>query len=319
MSRTLLVLTLLPAVTPCPAWGQGLPALAPVNPVASSRSGLSFQPFREPAPYRWTAALALDYASVIEYNRLPDADYVLDSEVLRLGFGASRDIGNRSFLSLSGSIGGAYAGFLDGFLEWYHGSLGIRIKEREQRPKDQFLYTLTLSDGRTVSRARSSLFLGDVAVGFGIRHSPILQTVLSITLPTSTAPEGYRRGVPSLGLLTTLRTRLHPRLVYEGSLGLGFTPAHGMMTDLERTMFMALSSGLRLRFWGQQSVFANLFYHSPYYHDTSLPSLDRRELSLDFGWLLPTRGGGEWRLGLTEDLEPGGPGVDLVLRLGRTF
>ena len=78
------------------------------------------------------------------------------------------------------------------------------------------------------------------------------------------------------------------------------------------------SSGLRWRFWGRQSIYGNLFAHSPYYHDTAIPALDRRELSLDFGWILATRGGREWRLGLTEDLEPGGPGVDLVFRLGVT-
>jgi hypothetical protein len=99
----------------------------------------------------------------------------------------------------------------------------------------------------------------------------------------------------------------------------GYTPSHGDLANLQRTTLVAVSSGLRYRVWGSQSLFGNLFYHSPYYHDTSLPSLDRRELSLDFGWILETRGGGEWRVGLTEDLEPGGPGVDLVLRLGRTF
>ena len=82
---------------------------------------------------------------------------------------------------------------------------------------------------------------------------------------------------------------------------------------------LAVSSGLRYRLWGNQSLYGNLFYHSPYYHDTTLPALDRRELSLDFGWMLQTRGGGEWRVGMTEDLEPGGPAVDLVFRLGRTF
>jgi hypothetical protein len=91
------------------------------------------------------------------------------------------------------------------------------------------------------------------------------------------------------------------------------------MADIQRTTFLAVSSGLRHRIWGSQALYAHLFYHSPYYHQTSLPALDRRELSLDFGWLLTTRGGGEWRMGLTEDLEPGGPGVDLILRVGRTF
>jgi hypothetical protein len=71
--------------------------------------------------------------------------------------------------------------------------------------------------------------------------------------------------------------------------------------------------------WGRQSLFANLFYHSPYYHGTTFPGLDRRELSLDFGWVLQNQTGGEWRIGMTEDLEPGGPGIDLILRLGRRF
>jgi len=305
--------------TPRPSQAQGLPELGPLNPVAASRSGLYFQPFRELEPGSWRHAVALDYGSVIEYNRLDQADYVLDSEVLRLSFAASRDVGRRTFLLLSVSVGGAYAGFLDGFLDWYHGQLGIRVSEREKRPHDRFLYSITLPDGRPVTRARPDLFLGDVRAGLGIRVNSQLQTVLSVTLPTSTGPEGYGRGVPSVAVLNTLRAHVTPQLIYVGSLGVGVTPPHGRLADLQNPTMLAVSSGLRQQLWGNQSLFGNLFYHSPYYHETTLPALDRRELSLDFGWILQTRGGGEWRVGLTEDLEPGGPGVDLVFRVGRTF
>jgi hypothetical protein len=122
-----------------------------------------------------------------------------------------------------------------------------------------------------------------------------------------------------LGLLNTLRHGLRPGLLYEGSLNLGFTPADGKLPEGERELFLAVTSGLRFKVWGRQSLYGNLFYHSPYYYDTTLPALDLRELSLDFGWILETGKGGEWRIGLTEDLEPGGPGIDLVLRFGRTF
>jgi hypothetical protein len=108
-------------------------------------------------------------------------------------------------------------------------------------------------------------------------------------------------------------------MLYEGGFGAGFTPAHGALADRQHTGFIGVSSGVRHRLWSSQSLFANLFYHSPYYHGTGLPALDRRELSLDFGWMLTAGDGGEWRVGLTEDMEPGGPGVDLVLRVGRTF
>ncbi len=312
-------LLLLLLTSPVPGLAQGLPAFAPLNPVASSRSGLYFQPFRDPAPGRWTSVVALDYASVIEYNRQDQADYVLDSEILRLSVGATRHLSRRAFLELSAGVGGAYAGFLDGFLDWYHGALGIRVGERDSRPQDRFLYSINLPDGRSISRNRRDLFLGDVSVGLGFRFNPSIQTLFSLTLPSSTGPAGYGKGVPSFALLNTLRVPVTPRIIYEGSLGIGATPTHGPMSDLQHTTFLALSSGVRHRIWGSQALYAQVFYHSPYYHKTSLPALDRRELSLDFGWILTTGRSGEWRMGLTEDLEPGGPGVDLVFRVGRTF
>jgi hypothetical protein len=313
------VALVLALVTPSAGRSQGVPEFAPLNPVSSSRSGLYFQPFREPAPGRWTTTIALDYASLIEYNRLSRADYVLDSEVLRFSVGLARDLTRHTFVALGTSLGGAYSGFMDGFLDWYHGALGIRISERERRPRDQFLYSISLSDGTGVRRARSNLFLQDLRLGLGIRYTPRFQSVISLTLPTSTGPEGYGKGVISVGLLNTFRAPLNRGVVYEGSFGIGFTPAYGSLPSSQRETFLSASSGLRARVLGRQSLFANLFYHSPYYHDTALPALDLRELSVDFGWILQTNRGVEWRVGMTEDLEPGGPGVDLVLRLGRSF
>jgi hypothetical protein len=310
---------LLALVAPNTCRSQGLPELAPINPVSVARSGLYFQPLRSHAPGRWTTSVALDYASIIESNRLILANYVLDAEVLRFSVEFARDLTSRTFVLLRPSLGGAYAGFLDGFLNWYHGLLGIRVRERQRRPRDQFLFTITLPDGTGVRRRPTNLFLEDLRLGWGIRYTPKLQSVISVTLPTSTGPEGYGRGVVSLGVLNTFRASLHPRLIYEGSLGLGFTPAHGSLRLRQRETFAAASSGLRARVLGRSSLFANVFYHSPYYHGTTLPSLDRRELSIDFGWILQTHRGGEWRVGMTEDLEPGGPAVDLVFRFGRSF
>jgi len=298
------------------AVAQSLPAYAPINPVAASRSGVYFQPYRAPHPGEWSAAISLDYASAIESNELPSATYLLDSELPRLRLDLARDLSRSLFVQASVEAGGAYSGFLDGFLDWYHRTLGIRIPERQRRPRNQFLYSLGLPDGTTVSRAPSDLFFGDVRLGLGIRPSSVLQSVVSITFPTSTHQAGFGRGVVSTSLLNTLRLPLHPQLVYEGSLSGGFTPSHGELAPFQKRWFAAGSSGLRFRFWGSQSLFANLLYHSPYYHDTTLPGLDRREVVLDFGWILATGGGREWRIGMTEDLEPGGPAVDLVFRLG---
>jgi hypothetical protein len=287
--------------------------------MSSSRSGLYVQPFRDPAPGRWTAEIAFDYASTIEYNRLTTADYVLDSEIMRTSLELGRDLTQQMFATFTVSLGGAYGGFMDGFLDWYHGLLGIKVSERDHRPENQFLYTITPPSGPTLIRSPAGLFLNDLRAGLGIRYGGTMQSMVSLTLPTSTAPAGYGRGVLSLGLLNTIQARLNHRLVFEGSLGAGFTPSHGDLQEYQREFFATASSGLRLRLWGRQSIYGNVFYHSPYYHDTTLPALDLRELSFDFGWIIGGQRGSEWRLGLTEDLEPAGPGVDLVIRLGRKF
>jgi hypothetical protein len=308
-----------PLASARPAAGQGLPVYAPINPVAASRSGVYFQPFREPLPGRWTGSLSLDYASTVELYDSPYASHTLDSEILRLRLGVGRDLGPRTFLLADAEVGGAYAGFLDGFLDWYHRAFGLRVEARDARPRNAFRYEIVLPSGRSVLRSPSDFFLGDVRFGVGYRFGRSIQSVLSVTLPTSTAPIGYGRGVASVSLLNTLHLRPHPRLVLEGGLGLGYTPSHGDLREVQHEAIASTSAGARYRFWGRQSLFANLFYHSPYYHDTTLPGLDRHELSLDFGWLLATRAGGDWRIGMTEDLYPAGPAIDLVFRLGRTF
>jgi len=303
-----------------PAAAQGLPEYAPINPVAQSRSGLYFQPYRPPMPGHLSIEVRLDYGSAIEYNLpQPRPSYLLDGEFLRFQIAAARDLRPSLFLFGEASLDGAYAGFLDGFLNWYHGLFGLKLPEREARPNDVFAYQLALANGVTLNRSPSDLFLGDLRVGAGYRWGPGLQTALSLTLPTSTGPDGYGRGTVSANAVTTARVRLAPRFTYEGSLGLGWTPTHGLLAPYQKEVFLSLTSGLRFRFWGRQSLFANVFYHSPYYRDTTLPALDRRDLELDFGWLLATKGGREWRIGMTEDLQPSGPAIDVIFRLGASF
>jgi hypothetical protein len=299
-----------------PLLAQGLPPLAPINPVATSRSGVYFQPYRDPVPGVWSVALELDYGSAIEYNELEAAEYILDSELLRLNVAARRDIGRRHFVLVDVGVRGAYDGFMDGFLDWYHARLGIRIRERERRPQNEFLYRVAPDNAPAWEQGPGALFLGDARVGVGRRYSPAVQGVLSITLPTATGPSGYGRGVVSANVLHTARAPLSRRWIYEGSVGLGYTPRHGRLAGFEREVFGAVSSGLRARTWGRQALYANLMYQSPYYRQTGLPALDRYELAFDFGWLLATCTGTEWRLGLTEDLKPSGPGIDFVIRLG---
>jgi hypothetical protein len=310
------LLLLLLLLVPDSMAAQGLPPLRPINPVATSRSGVSFEPFHDPRPGRWTADVGIEYASTIEYDVLPQAAFFLDSELLRVRATVSRDLSPKTFVLAEAELLGAYDGIFDGVLEWYHNLLGIEIPERERRPRNTFLYATDLNGRAPLLRDPDDLFLGDLRLGIGMKLDRRVQSLLALTLPTNTGPAGYGRGEVSASLLNTARLPLTPRLVFEGSLSGGYTPAHGPLGDWQRELFLAGSSGLRWRFWGRQSLYGNFFAHSPYFHDTALSTLDRRDFSFDFGWILAGDGGRELRIGMTEDLEPGGPAVDLVLRLG---
>ena len=311
----LLALVLL-LVLPESTRAQGLPPFRSINPAAASRSGVSFEPYHTPRPRRWSADVGLEYASTIEYNVLPDASFLLDSELLRVRASLARDLSRTTFVLAEAELLGAYSGVLDGFLEWYHDLLGIEIPERERRPRNDFLYAAELPARAPLLRRPGDLFIGDLRVGFGLRTLSRVQSVLALTLPTNTGPAGYGREVVSASLLNTARLPLTPRLLFEGSLSGGYTPSHGPLSPWQHELFIAGSSGLRWRVWGRQSLYGNLVVHSPYYHDTTIPALDRRDLAFDFGWILAGAGGRELRVGMTEDLEPGGPAVDLVFRVG---
>ena len=80
----------------------------------------------------------MEYASTIEFNESSDVSYLLDSELFRTRAKVYHDLSTRTFLLAEAELLGAYGGVLDGFLEWYHGLLGIEIPERE-RPTEESL------------------------------------------------------------------------------------------------------------------------------------------------------------------------------------
>lgn len=315
----LVTVTLLAAATMLSA--QSLPVLHSANPVAESRSGLYFQPL-VPAGPGWRPAIGLDYSSMVEINfrgTTADTAYLLDAEVLRVNFTASRDLDPNTFVLGEAWVGGSYAGFLDGFLSWYHGIFGIRFPERDDRAKNRFQYRYEFPGGDTVYNHPTSAGIGDLRFGIGRRFGDKAQSVLSVTLPTSTLGDGFARRTVSVSLLNTVRLPVTPRLIYEGSANIGFTPRQGDLSAIQRNLFVLGTSGFRWRTFGGFWSFANLYLHSPYYEAADAFQLERSELTLDFGWMIRGKSGREFRFGMTEDLWPSGPGVDATFRLGYTF
>lgn len=295
----------------------GLPPYASLNPIAVSRTPLRFEPYRT-AWAGWQTELTLDYGSAVEWNPRDHAEYLLDAELLRAELTVARDVGGGMWAQAAVPLYAVHGGMLDGPIDWYHGMIGVDMPSRELRPANEYEYHIALP-GAFVEVPSAGPFIGDVRLTVGRRHGSRLQTAVSLTLPTTTGPSPYGRGTPGLGVINTLRLPIGERSSYEGSVGVGWTGRAGALAAYQRRRFISVTSGLRVHVHGRHSLYANAIYHSPYYGGTGLPALDRRETSLDFGWIAASPDGSELRFGLVEDLEPSGAGIDVVLRAARRF
>ncbi|HUG27789.1 MAG TPA: DUF3187 family protein [Gemmatimonadales bacterium] len=299
------------------AVAQGLPAYVPINPVTTSRSALYFQPYEAPGP-GWRATAQFDWSSIVEYQVVSGEHFWLfDAEILRLDLTMVKDYGPGTFLLVSAGGARVIDGVMDEFFDWYHDLIGLPGGARTLRPTNEFGYGARLRGKDVLTWGKPGLMLTDVKLGVGVRNTPSIQTLIFVSLPTTTHQRGYGRGTVSANGIITARSQLSERLYYEGSVGMGWTPRHGDLEAFQKTFFWSGSSGLRFRFWGRQAMFFNAFYQTSSYHDSGLKRLDRAELTADMGFLIrPGRNAPELILALTEDLLPSGPAVDATFRIG---
>lgn len=294
---------------------QDLPPYVPVNPVLAGRSPLHAQPII-PAGGGWQVRTVLDYTNAIEAETARDRrEYLLDAELLQLDLWVQRDLSPRAFVLLNLPLRGGYDGAFDGFLNWYHDLIGLPVPARNRRPEDTFAWELPLPD-RTVVRERPGTFLGDLRVGGGYRVGRV-QLLGTLTLPTTTAGEGWGRDAVGAAVHATAAMLRTPRVVLDAGLAAGYTPATGELAAYQRTTFVSAMGAFRWRFWGQQALFATVFTQSANWQGTGFDAMEGPEVTIDFGGLVKL--GKRWpelQLGVTEDLYPRGPGVDVGAKIG---
>lgn len=304
-----------------------LPEHTPLNPVVAARSGLYVQPLLPPAT-GWAVGFVAEYGSLVERNlNYPDS-YLFDAELSRVRVQIRRDFSDRWFGAAELGVAGARAGFADRFFEQYHRLIHFTMEERDTRPRNSYVDRLFVRRyGIAQPREPQGILPTDARVSVGLRagdplatarNALLSQTLLSLTLPTAAASSVYSRGVPTVSVLQTVRISPMPRLVLETMGGVGYSPRHGGLTDIQRTTFLIGSGAGRLRLWGRNAVYATVYGQTGLYNDTGFPELDAADLGIDFGYLWQTAGGRQWMVAITEDVRRRDPGVDLTLKLSTT-
>ncbi|HET9037288.1 MAG TPA: DUF3187 family protein [Myxococcaceae bacterium] len=311
----LLVLGVLAAKPPPPPPDfSGLPPWAPQNPIEANRSVLFAPPLMMPRG-DWGLSFALDYASAIELYSSSGRGMTLDAELGRFQVWLTRRIDDRWFAFGQVQIQGAYSGFMDRFINWYHSILGVPYVARELRPINRYMYSITYERGRTIEYGPVDLGIGDSRIGVGRMLGDHAQVLLVLGLPTSTAP-GYRAGTLQTGLILMGEAPLLPFATVSGSIGVGFTPRTGTLAAYENVFFASFSGGARVRLTWRNFLYANLFVQTPPFHGTGLRPMDLVDFTIDFGWMFRIDPRTELWVGIVEDPFPDGPALDVAFRFG---
>lgn len=297
---------------------QDIPPYVPATPLLGSRSALYAQPFVSPA-HGTQFRMVADYYNAVEVSQSPGEfrrQYIFDAEVLQADFWVTRDLSRHVFVLANLPIRGGYDGGLDGFLNWYHKVIGIPVPARDQLPVDVFNWTFVLPD-TNIERSRPGTFIGDLRAGVGLRMGKV-QAIASVTLPTTTLKaDGWGRHVIGTSIALNGELLRNSRIVLDAAASAGYTPTHGALAKYQQSSFVSgLVSG-KWRFAGQQAAYASFWGQSSNWKNTGFTSVDDPEVSMDFGFLLHVRlHWPELQLGMTQDLLPKGPSMDVGFTIG---
>lgn len=312
---------LLPALVlgiPLAATAQDIPPYVPANPLLESRSALYAQPYLVARP-GWQFRFVSDYYNAVEEAQSPAPDprtSVFDAEVLQADFWVTHDLSPHLFVLANVPLRGAYSGFLDGFLNWYHNVIGLEVPARNDLPLNTFQWDFRLPD-TSITRTRPGTFVGDMRAGIGWRFGPA-EVIASVTLPTATiGADGWTRHVVGTSLALVGDLVRTSRVIVDASASAGLTPTTGPLARYQQSAFAAGMVTMRWRFAGRQAVFGGVWVQSSNWKGTGFDAMDDAEVTSDFGFLLHVRPSWpELQLGMTQDLLPRGPAMDVGFTVG---
>lgn len=226
----------------------------------------------------------------------------VDGETWRTTLDLRRRVGASVELGLRLSLIDTGGGFLDRFIEDWHGFFGLPNGGRESFPQDQFGYALARDGNTLLSVQDKGTGLGDVeaVVGFALRPGQTLRVMAKLPTGDRDRLHGGHWG-GALWLDTALPFAADSAWAGHYSIGASGQARGGALSTRQRPFTAFGGIGLERRVWGPLSLLGQLYAHTPLYRDLDTdvgnPGL---QLALGGRWQMRPR----WQLDLAfqEDL-----------------
>ncbi len=278
-------------------WG-GVPVMADYRPLETTNRFplhllfLTPRPTSPDLPARGglNATVAVDYSNTFfEYSN-SRWDVLMDMEMTVVDLSLTYGLTSNLALKLDAPLVSMNDGFLDGFLENYHGTLNLPNYDRENRPKNSFGYLITKDEAQWFS-GQSGLFRwSDITLSAQFEWlkpssgSTATGSVLcSVKIPTGDESKGYGSGRFDVGLFLPTRWTEKPWIFY---LMPGFAFIQDPKTDgadISARNSLSLFAGVGYEYSDQWTWLTQLNYYTSPIESTGLDELDKGSLEWAIG------------------------------------
>lgn len=248
--------------------------------------------------------LLFTYSSTYLVDVSPEWAFGIDVETSVLELKARKLIGKSLEASLSVPLISHTDGFMDGFLEAYHGAFGFRDYGRSERPQNEFLFAV-LRDGDGVIRGRAGeIALGDLRLGLKqalYAHDPYVSVYGFLSVPTGDPDRGFGSGSFSGGGAVLLEKSLSGRLM--GYLNAGYVLAGKLDAGEEVPLRDYPYGGAGLEWMYSEKLLLNtqFFIQGSPLEETGAEGVDKVPAILSFGGRYVFKKGSALEFSLSED------------------
>ena len=232
--------------------------------------------------WRWQAQL--DLSNDYHTATVGDETITLDGESARLLYTLRQGLDRGWEWSIAVPLYHQGGGFMDGFIEDWHGWFGLPNGGREFAPQDRYLYEVMRAGNVIYRNEQKGNALGDLqlAAGWQWREGLVLRGAIQLPTGDDKKLSGENLGA---ALWADMALPFAADSAWRGFVSLGASAADRaeLLPELQQTA-LALG-GLGLSYgWSETLRFTvQLYGHSPLYQDTELEALKRPGLQVVFG------------------------------------
>ena len=255
----------------------------PVSPVTLSKNELKFSP-------------AIDYSSVFIYEKSGEYsgnwDVLIDMELMVVDLLVEYGVTDKLTLSVQPLLVSMNKGFLDSFLENYHDAFNFPNYGRENRPKNEFGYSISYKNKKWFDGKAGGLHIADslISAKYSVlersKALPVNASMLyTLKIPLGDSDSGFGSGHFDHGLFLLTQTVVYPVIIYFNAGYIFLSDPDTKGANINVNNIPSLFGGLEYSYSENLSLIAQINYFSSPFNDAIFSQFDNGSVELDLGFV----------------------------------